>query len=464
MISQAEGFTPALSKIIFMHLQWKPNRHASRSFLCAFALLLSLATSSCARTECISAPPITNTPITDGLGVNIHFTDPQPGEVKMIADAGFRWVRMDFKWDLTEQSAGVYDFAPYERLLAALAPHKIRTLFILDYNNRLYDNGDSPRTEAGRQAFARWAAAAAKHFQGRGILWEMYNEPNHVFWRPKPNAGDYTRLALATGKAIRAAAPGETMIGPATAGIDFAFLETCFQAGLLEYWSAVSVHPYRQSDPETVASDYCRLRELIAAYAPGKQIPIISGEWGYSSAWRGMNQEKQGERLARQWLINAANGINISIWYDWHDDGDDANEAEHNFGTVAYEYKAQAAHGDPNGMVYKPKPAYLAAKALSAFFNGYRFVKRLPVGGPLDYVLLFRRENEVRIAAWTTSPFARNVTIKLSASDFNFLPASSSSASQIKVVSHTGQKAAPLDRQQDQIVLNLKTAPHYLSF
>ena len=25
----------------------------------------------------------------DGLGVNIHFTDPQPGEMKMLAGAGF---------------------------------------------------------------------------------------------------------------------------------------------------------------------------------------------------------------------------------------------------------------------------------------------------------------------------------------------------------------------------------------
>jgi hypothetical protein len=396
------------------------------------------------------------------LGVNIHFTDPHPGEIKMLAAAGFRWVRMDFKWDVTETAAGSYDFAPYERLLAALAPYKIRALFILDYNHRLYDNGDSPHTEAGRQAFARWAAAAAKHFQGRGIIWEMYNEPNHVFWRPQPNVGDYTKLALATGKAIRAAAPGETMTGPATAGIDFSFLEACFQAGLLEYWTAVSVHPYRQSDPETVASDYCRLRQMIATYAPGKQIPIISGEWGYSSAWRGMNEEKQGERLARHWLINAANGINISIWYDWHDDGEDANEAEHRFGTVAYAYKSE---GLANGDVYDAKPAYLAAKTLSAFFDGYRFVKRLPVGGAPDYVLLFRKENDTRIAAWTTSPFPHPVSIPFSDLANTSGPLNANApARQFQIISHTGQGLPWVTLQQDQLVISVKSSPQYLAF
>jgi hypothetical protein len=36
-----------------------------------------------------------------GLGVNIHFTDAQPGEFDMLAQAGFRWIRMDFAWAAT---------------------------------------------------------------------------------------------------------------------------------------------------------------------------------------------------------------------------------------------------------------------------------------------------------------------------------------------------------------------------
>ena len=79
------------------------------------------------------------------------------------------------------------------------------------------------------------------------------------------------KLALAVGRALRAAEPGETYIGPATSTIDFAFLEKCFQAGLLEYWSAVTVHPYRQEGPETAAAEYARLRQLIDRYAPRRQ-------------------------------------------------------------------------------------------------------------------------------------------------------------------------------------------------
>ncbi len=64
--------------------------------------------------------------VPDGLGVNIHFTDPRPGEMEMLAAAGCRWVRMDFAWGGTEREKGKYQFSAYDRLLAAQEKHEIR--------------------------------------------------------------------------------------------------------------------------------------------------------------------------------------------------------------------------------------------------------------------------------------------------------------------------------------------------
>ncbi len=399
--------------------------------------------------------------LVSGLGVNIHFTDPRPGEIKMIADAGFRWVRMDFKWDATERERGRYDFSSYDRLLAALDQHKIHALLILDYGNPLYDNDAPPRTELARRAFARWALAAAKHFAGRGAIWEVYNEPNiKTFWPPASNADEYIALALTVGRAFRSEIPDEKLIGPATSGIDFPFLEACFKAGLLECWSAVSVHPYRQTDPETVANDYCRLREMIARYRTptgrgsdgvsptnlslsNTDIPIISGEWGYSSVWRGMSEEKQGVMMAREMLTNLANGIPVSIWYDWRDDGADPNEAEHHFGTV------RNAFQDGRDQAFEPKPAYLAAKTVSQFSNGYAYQRRLPVGGDIDFVLVFAKGNELRIAAWTTSTSAHRVVVPIKEGQF-------------KITNHTGESAGPISAGPQGLGVTITPAPIYL--
>jgi hypothetical protein len=328
-------------------------------------------------------PPV----IPDCLGVNIHFTDPKPGELEMLAAAGFKWVRMDFGWGGTERKKGEYDFSAYDHLVAALDKFKIRAVFILDYGNPLYaDPGDSSpftsraNTPEFREAFGKWAVAAVQHFKGRGYLWEMWNEPNGGFWKSPDKTGDYIALAKSTGEALRQAGllgpKGEAFIGPATSTIDLPYLEACFQAGLLDYWDAVSVHPYRQNAPETVEEEYRSVRMLIRKYGPkDKVIPIISGEWGYSSAWPGMGKdeaariEQQGKYLPREFLTNIANDVALSIWYDWHEDGTDPKEGEHHFGIVGHEYHPGR---DP---VYDPKPAYTAMKVLNTQLGGYRFNK-----------------------------------------------------------------------------------------
>jgi polysaccharide biosynthesis protein PslG len=427
-----------------------------RLALVLLTLFLSLSISAdrpannCSQCWAPSANPLT---VESGMGVNIHFTDPKPGEIKMIAAAGFRWVRMDFKWDVTERERGQYDFAPYDQLMSELDQYNIRALFILDYGHPLY-GGWPPRSEAARQAFARWAVAAAKHFSNRGVIWELYNEPNiKIFWPPRPDVDEYIALALGVGRAFRAEVPNEKLIGPAISGIQISFLEACFKAGLLEYWSAVSVHPYRQTDPEAAANEYYVLRELIDRYRTGternrnttstKDIPIISGEWGYSSVWRNMDEDRQGYLLARQMLTNVANGIPISIWYDWQDDGPDPGEAEHHFGLVRNTYHAGS---DP---IYEPKPAYLAASTLSRMFQGYQFEMRLLVGSKDDYILVFAKGADRRIAAWTNSNLKRRVTIPLDGA--------------FTLTTHNGEGSGTITATGSGLSIEIGSAPVYLT-
>ncbi|MDQ2855356.1 MAG: cellulase family glycosylhydrolase, partial [Acidobacteriota bacterium] len=340
-----------------------------------------------------------------------------------------------------------YDFAPYDRLMSALDQYGIHALLILDYANPAYDNGAPPRTEAGRKAFAQWAVSAAKHFAGRGVIWETYNEPNHAqFWPPQPNPKEYAALALEVARSFRESVPDEKLIGPATSEIDFDFLEACFQSGLLNYWAAVSVHPYRRSDPETAARDYCRLRKLIDTYRPkDRQIAIFAGEWGYSATWRGLNRQSQAQLLARSWLTNAANGVSLSIWYDWRDDGADAGEPENNFGTVADLYHENR---DP---VYDPQPAYLAAKTLSTLFAGYRFERRIAlsdgVGGE-DYVLSFSNGKSKRLAAWTTGR-VHEVIIPIDAGSYS-------------IVDQLGQNPSTVTADRRGLAIKVSQSPIYL--
>lgn len=346
----------------------------------------------------------------EGVGVNIHFVTGHERDLDLIAAAGFKWVRMDFAWGSIERKKGEFDWSAYDELSSNLEKHGLRAIYILDYSNPLYEekvesrNGQhteivqrdtaSPRHPESIAAYSRWAAAAVQHFHGRHLIWEIWNEPNGFFWKPKPDAEQYTALALSAAKSIREAEPGVTLVGPALAGFQPKFMETFLKSGVLNYLDAVSVHPYRDSKkpPETVRNDYNALRAMIRSYAAqqgAKNVPIISGEWGYTSKMGGVSPEIQAAYLVRQQLFNLLCNVPLSIWYDWQNDGTDANKGEHNFGTVSD--------------TLSPKPAYTAVKVLTRELAGFSILETEDIQDNDFLMTMSNASGHKKLVAWTAA-------------------------------------------------------------
>lgn len=393
-----------------------------------------------------------------GVGVNIHFVKGHERDLDLIAAAGFKLVRMDFTWAGIERKQGQYDWSGYDELTANLEKRGLRALYILDYSNPLYEeevtsknpiSGQQHKTTASPQhpesvaAFAKWAGAAAKRFSGRNIIWEIWNEPNIHFWQPKPDVEQYITLARATAKAVRDADPNATIVGPAISGFDPAFMEKYLASGALEYLNAVTVHPYRdyKKPPESAGADYAKLRQLIEHHAPAakkNKIPILSGEWGYATHTKGLPLETQAAFAVRQQLANLLNGVPLSIWYDWKNDGDDTNEREHNFGTVWPDLK--------------PKPAYVAIQTLTRELNNYSIRLRHDMSNANDFVLVLgNATGETKLAAWTLGE-AHEVTLETSLSQ----------GSKVTVVASTGEPAE-VKSLEGRLTVELMAAPKYIA-
>jgi hypothetical protein len=94
------------------------------------------------------AVPLPELRVPNGFGVNIHFRG-EPRDLDLIADAGFKFIRMDLTWGAVERKKGVYDFekSGYDALTKGCTKRGIRILYILDYSNRLYESDRSVRTE-----------------------------------------------------------------------------------------------------------------------------------------------------------------------------------------------------------------------------------------------------------------------------------------------------------------------------
>jgi polysaccharide biosynthesis protein PslG len=395
--------------------------------------------------------------IPEGVGVNIHFTRGHERDLDLIAAAGFRFIRMDFSWGGTERKRGEYDWSEYDALTASLEQRQLRPVYILDYSNGLWEESivsrdpvsgrehrdtASPQKPESVEAFARWAAAAAVHFRGHRVIWEIWNEPNIGFWKPKPDAKQYIALVQATTAAMRQTHPQATIVAPASSEFPWIFLEElCAARGVLDQLDAVSVHPYRSYDrgPETAAADYRRLRGLIERHAPAEKrhLPILSGEWGYATHNKGISPETQAGFIARQQLANLLHGVPLSIWYDWKNDGTDTNYNEHNFGTVSHDLA--------------PKPAYRAVQTLTRELSGCHIVRRLDANESGDFVLLLEdKAGAFKLAAWTTGKPHRV------AMDLGLI------AANVSAVDGQGQPIMLADDGK-ALVLDLSAAPQYLT-
>jgi polysaccharide biosynthesis protein PslG len=420
--------------------RWGAEYRRSSSILVTFAAvmfqIIGLALPAGAAPD---VPALPNPTIPSGFGVNIHFTR-NNHELDLVAKAGFKLIRMDLSWSAVEKTRGVYDFEKtgYDSLTKGCTDRGITILYILDYSNKLYEEDRSVRTEEGRKAFAAFAEAAAKRYAGKGILWEIWNEPNiKQFWSPQPNAEDYCKLVEEAAPRIKAADPRGQIVGGATSEIPMGWLESCFKAGLLKWIDVLSVHPYRSKPPETVILDYAKLRELIKRYAPsGKTIPVISGEWGYSNInWdkSRLTEQQQAAYVARMFLTNLYQGIPVSIWYDWRDDGKDPNEREYNFGTVHYDLV--------------PKAAYLAVKVLSATLAGYSIDRRVDLGSEEDFAFWLKNGQNDAIAFWTLGD-RHTVTLPVQPME-------------VTLVGIYGGKVV-IDWKMDELKLRAEQAPQYV--
>jgi len=330
-------------------------------------------------------------------------------------ELGVKWLRIEAGWATVEPKQGEYNFAGLEKHVDLLVRHGLKPLIILDYGNPIYqktadpadDAFTGPSTPEAREGYARFSEAAAKHLAGKfpdiNIVYEIWNEPDYqLFWRPKPDVAAYVELVKATASRIRAAAPGAAVIGPATMSAKTPFITRAIELGILDHLDGFSVHPYRRTgpngkgSPETVIADYQKIRDLMSVWfaargQPGKTLPLIESEWGYSETslpdGAGVTPVQQAEYLTRTWLIQSWLDVRISIWFQWKS-GDSPTDVWSHFGMLRVDGS--------------DRPSLQAAKTLVGTLKGYRFVERVDMKDETTYVLKFasQEKEDAIYAGW----------------------------------------------------------------
>ncbi len=394
-----------------------------------------------------------------GLGFNIHIMSSDK-DLDSIKASGVKFIRADLTWTKIEKTKGQYIFDGYDLLLDGLTKRGIRALFILDYRNSLYTNPET--TDAGREAFARFAVASVKHFKGRQVIWEIWNEPNVHFWKGtgKLNsaefANEYVALVKKCVPAMRAADPDCYILGGSVSCLwrdSFKWIDQAFSQGLLQTGiNALSVHPYGYPRPELCMEGgipgeegYALLREKMEKAGAPVSFPVVNSEVGYSTEDKGVltgqAEEQRAMLFVRTYLVDQMCNIRMTIWYNWDDNDASTHKVRSN---------------GPESL-----PIFSTCKNMTTELAGYHYAERLKIGTPNDYIAVFENKSgNVKIVAWTT-PVKRDETQdKVLAHEVTIPGKKYSGPAEVRDLygSHV-----PVKDGENAITITLTASPQYIS-
>jgi hypothetical protein len=332
------------------------------------------------------------------FGVMTHFAHGwDPSWIPLIAQGAVTEVRDELYWQEVEPEKGKFAFPDrYDRYMAGLKRSNLSPLIVLSFENKNYDQGETPYTDEGIAAYARYAVEVLRHYGKQIQAVEIWNEYNGSFCKgpaAQDRAGTYLQMLRVVYTAIKRERPDVTVAAGATSGIPMPYWEELLTGGGLAFMDALSIHPYRYDlPPEGLETDIAGLQDLVKKYNGGKSKPIWVTEIGWgtrTSAAPGdlaIDDEMQAKFLVRAYALLFSADVKRVYWYLLHD------YQGLNMGLVS---------DDPTRT---PKPACFAMATMIRQLKGANFIKRESTPDDL-YSLLFVRPSgdEVRVI-WSLKP------------------------------------------------------------
>ncbi|RMF13968.1 MAG: hypothetical protein D6761_10275 [Candidatus Dadabacteria bacterium] len=308
------------------------DRTFARTRYPIFAACLCLAVCACTSGTAAPTSDMTGPDLADRLCVNSHMPvddcDASRArrvvEMDWLSDAGIRCVRLDFRWWRIEPAPEQFNFADYDRVIDELSARGVTTIALVSAApDWARPGGDSTIDPA---IFGRLMRVLGQHFAGRIQLWELWNEPNWIFWEPEPDLHAYARLAVSGATALREVSASAIILSAGMLSLaDLLRGEAVWQsvdttltaapalAGLL---NGIALHPYtwlqtwrpeRSEGPErpSIAEMFDAAATVTANHHVG-HLPLYDTETGWSTHLVG--ETDKARYLVRAALIALASG------------------------------------------------------------------------------------------------------------------------------------------------------------
>lgn len=207
-----------------------------------------------------------------------------------LDELGARKIRLQAGWAKTEKEKGVYDFGWLDSIVDDAVSRGLIPWIETAYGNPIYEGGGTPflaggwpTSEEALNAWDNWVRAMAERYKGKGVEWEIWNEPD-IHDELFKDGREFVELTIRTAKIIRSVEPDAKIAGFAWAFCRPELFDNCMRIlkeenalGLLDW---ITYHFYRYR-PEDVTLAGMELQKVLDRY--DTSIILRQGETGCPS-------------------------------------------------------------------------------------------------------------------------------------------------------------------------------------
>lgn len=349
-----------------------------------------------------------------GRGVNVHFgwdswTHNQKQNLDMMYYGGYRVVRSGMpSWSSIEKTKKNYSFSEMNKHLSWLNSKHMRSYDLMNYGNGvLYPsergmNGTEPwptwektqpQTQDSIWGFANFVLAAAQN-DPDPFGYELWNEPNHYTLDTNFKAQIYADFVKPTSVLLDYNGYDKIDLAPYSLAYndELNFVDTTLRYGMYPYFGSVAHHPYVWEDGFTASrfqeERMAQIENIILKYGGWKDREITEIGYPTTPASNTPSEESASVDIVKTYIVSEAHDNEVTLFYDFVDDGTDPLNNEHNFGQITYDGK--------------PKKPYMTTAAFNLKTEGGIYVGEIDPGiDRATRAFLYLKDGKPVVIAWS---------------------------------------------------------------
>jgi hypothetical protein len=243
-----------------------------------------------------------------------------PKEKAQLDEMGVKWILYTFYWNRLEPEKGKIDFSHYDSYVDNGKKAGKKIVAVLAYDVPwIHPDGKRKRYIAPENIplFLDFVEKTVDHFRGRVDAWEIWNEPNFMFW--KGSDKEFFELAKLTALKIRETDPQANILGGAFWRVPKGFIRAMFKAGALENVDGLAFHPYAVN-PGGAVRLYDKFISVLAEF--NYSGPVWVTEMGYpTGGWypTSVSEDEQPSYVVKTITGVASRGARALLWYELFD-------------------------------------------------------------------------------------------------------------------------------------------------